>query len=467
MKIYNTLSSKIEEFVSQEKNIVKMYVCGITPYDDTHLGHGRCYVVFDILRRYLQYKGFKVEYVQNFTDIDDKIINKSKELSIIHPKELSQKYIESYFDVEKKLNIKPAKLYPKVTEHIDDIIFAIEKMLKKEIAYITSTGVYFDVSKFPKYGKLSKKKVDELISGIRVEVDETKKSPLDFALWKFVKKDEPVFWKSPWGEGRPGWHIECSVMSMKYLGETLDIHGGGMDLIFPHHENEIAQSEAITDKEFVKYWVHNGFVTVNKEKMSKSLKNIFALKDLFTMYDPMVVRLFLLSQYYRKPLDFSLQEIDQFKSVFERFVNVKENAELWMKNLKDGPSSEITKNVVDNAVKKFEESMEEDLNTSSALSTLHLIINHLYMLEKNLTQGVTKGDIEYSLNKFLELSEDVLGLKFSRYDIPQEIKELANKRELARKNRDFTTADKIRQQIISLGWVIEDTPFGTKIRKKV
>jgi cysteinyl-tRNA synthetase len=466
MKIYNTLSSKIEEFVSQEKNIVKMYVCGITPYDDTHLGHGRCYVVFDILRRYLQYKGFKVEYVQNFTDIDDKIINKSKELSI-HPKELSQKYIESYFDVEKKLNIKPAKLYPKVTEHIDDIIFAIEKMLKKEIAYITSTGVYFDVSKFPKYGKLSKKKVDELISGIRVEVDETKKSPLDFALWKFVKKDEPVFWKSPWGEGRPGWHIECSVMSMKYLGETLDIHGGGMDLIFPHHENEIAQSEAITDKEFVKYWVHNGFVTVNKEKMSKSLKNIFALKDLFTMYDPMVVRLFLLSQYYRKPLDFSLQEIDQFKSVFERFVNVKENAELWMKNLKDGPSSEITKNVVDNAVKKFEESMEEDLNTSSALSTLHLIINHLYMLEKNLTQGVTKGDIEYSLNKFLELSEDVLGLKFSRYDIPQEIKELANKRELARKNRDFTTADKIRQQIISLGWVIEDTPFGTKIRKKV
>jgi len=466
MKIYNTLSSKIEEFVSQEKNIVKMYVCGITPYDDTHLGHGRCYVVFDILRRYLQYKGFKVEYVQNFTDIDDKIINKSKELSI-HPKELSQKYIESYFDVEKKLNIKPAKLYPKVTEHIDDIIFAIEKMLKKEIAYITSTGVYFDVSKFPKYGKLSKKKVDELISGIRVEVDETKKSPLDFALWKFVKKDDPVFWKSPWGEGRPGWHIECSVMSMKYLGETLDIHGGGMDLIFPHHENEIAQSEAITDKEFVKYWVHNGFVTVNKEKMSKSLKNIFALKDLFTMYDPMVVRLFLLSQYYRKPLDFSLQEIDQFKSVFERFVNVKENAELWMKNLKDGPSSEITKNVVDNAVKKFEESMEEDLNTSSALSTLHLIINHLYMLEKNLTQGVTKGDIEYSLNKFLELSEDVLGLKFSRYDIPQEIKELANKRELARKNRDFTTADKIRQQIISLGWVIEDTPFGTKIRKKV
>jgi len=476
MRIHNTLASKIEEFNSQHINIVKMYVCGITPYDDTHLGHGRCYVVFDILRRYLQYKGFKVEYVQNFTDVDDKILNKSKELSI-HPKELSQKYIESYFDVEKKLNIQPAKIYPKVTEHIDDIIVAIEKLVKKEIAYVTPTGVYFDVEKYQqlitnknnlvKYGELSKKNLDELIAGARVEIDETKKSPLDFALWKFAKNDDPIFWESPWGDGRPGWHIECSVMSMKYLGETLDIHGGGMDLIFPHHENEIAQSQAITEKQFVKFWVHNGFVTVNKEKMSKSLKNIFALKDLFTIYDPMVVRLFLLSQHYRKPLDFSLQEMDQFKSVFERFVNVKENAELWIKNLKDGPPSEVTKNIVDNAVKKFEESMEDDLNTSSALSALHLIINHLYTLEKNLTQGITKGDIEYSLNKFLQLSEDVLGLKFPKYNIPQEIQELVKQRELARKNRDFATADKIRQQIILLGWIVEDTPFGTKIRKRI
>ena len=466
MKIYNTLSSKIEEFVSQEKNIVKMYVCGITPYDDTHLGHGRCYIIFDILRRYLEYKGYKVNYVQNFTDIDDKILTKAKEVDK-HPTEIAQYYINSYFDVEKKLNIKPAKLYPKVTEHIDDIIFAIEKMLKKEIAYITSTGVYFDVSKFPKYGKLSKKKVDELISGIRVEIDETKKSPLDFALWKFVKKDEPVFWKSPWGEGRPGWHIECSVMSMKYLGETLDIHGGGMDLIFPHHENEIAQSEAITDKEFVKYWVHNGFVTVNKEKMSKSLKNIFALKDLFTMYDPMVIRLFLLSQHYRKPLDFSLQEIEQFKKVWERFVNVRENAELWIRNLKDGDMNLNLKQTVDDLVKKFEDSMEDDLNTSSALSAIHSIVNHLYILEKSLTKGITKKDVEYPLNKLLILSEDVLGLKFPSYEIPKEIQDLVTKRDLARKNRDFETADRIRQQIFSLGWVIEDTPFGTKIRKKL
>jgi cysteinyl-tRNA synthetase len=466
MKIYNTLSSKIEEFVSQEKNIVKMYVCGITPYDDTHLGHGRCYIIFDILRRYLEYKGYKVNYVQNFTDIDDKILTKAKEEDK-HPTEIAQYYINSYFDDEKKLNIKPTKLYPKVTEHIDDIIFAIEKMLKKEIAYITSTGVYFDVSKFPKYGKLSKKKVDELISGIRVEIDETKKSPLDFALWKFVKKDEPVFWKSPWGEGRPGWHIECSVMSMKYLGETLDIHGGGMDLIFPHHENEIAQSEAITDKEFVKYWVHNGFVTVNKEKMSKSLKNIFALKDLFTMYNPMVIRLFLLSQHYRKPLDFSLQEIEQFKKVWERFVNVIENAELWIRNLKDGDMNLNLKQTVDDLVKKFEDSMENDLNTSSALSAIHSIVNHLYILEKSLTKGITKKDVEYSLNKLLILSEDVLGLKFPSYEIPKEIQDLVTKRDLARKNRDFETADRIRQQIFSLGWVIEDTPFGTKIRKKL
>ncbi len=466
MKLFNTLSATIEEFLPQQKDKIKMYVCGITPYDDTHLGHGRCYIVFDILRRYLEYKGYQVDYVQNFTDIDDKIIAKAKELSK-HPKDVAENYIVSYFDIEKKLNIKPAKIYPKVTEHIDDIIVAVETLIKKGFAYITDTGVYFDVSKFPNYGKLSKKKIDELISGARVEIDETKKSPIDFALWKFVKEDEIIFWRSPWGNGRPGWHIECSVMSMKYLGETLDIHGGGMDLIFPHHENEIAQAESLTGKEFVKYWVHNGFVTVNKEKMSKSLKNIFALKDLFEMYDPMVIRLFLLSQHYRKPLDFSLQEIEQFKKVWERFVNLKETAEMWIKNLKNGDPNKSTKETVDNAVKKFEESMEDDLNTSSALSMLHLIINYLYDLEKNLTQGVTKGDIEYSLNKFLLLSEDVLGLKFPMYEIPKEVQELVKKRDLARKNRDFETADKLRQQIFSLGWIVEDTPFGTKVRKRI
>ncbi len=466
MKIYNTLTDQVEEFSPQEKNLVRMYVCGITPYDDTHLGHGRCYVVFDILRRYLEYKGYKVDYVQNFTDIDDKILNKAKELNKI-PLEIAQRYIDSYFEVENKLNIKPANLYPKVTEHIGDIIVAVEKLVKKEFAYVTSTGVYFDVTKFPKYGQLSKKKIDELISGARIEIDETKKTPLDFVLWKFAKKDEQIFWKSPWGDGRPGWHIECSVMSMKYLGETLDIHGGGMDLIFPHHENEIAQSEALTGKRFVNYWVHNGFVTINKEKMSKSLKNIFALKDLFTMYDPMVIRLFLLSQHYKKPLDFSLQEIEQFKSVWERLNNVKENAELWIKNLKDGDINLNFKKVVDDLVKKFEESMENDLNTSSALSAIHSIVNHLYMLEKNLTKGITKKDVEYPLNKLLILSEDVLGLKFSYYEIPEEVKELVSKRDLARKNKDFTSADKIRQQIISLGWIVEDTPFGTKVRKKI
>jgi cysteinyl-tRNA synthetase len=466
MKIYNTLTAQIEEFFPQEKNLVKMYVCGITPYDDTHLGHGRCYVVFDILRRFLEYKGYKVEYIQNFTDIDDKILNKAKELNQ-KPQEVAQKYINSYFEVEKELNIKPAKLYPKVTEHIDDIIVAVEKLVKKEVAYVTSTGVYFDVSKFSKYGQLSKKKIDELAVGARVEVDETKKSPLDFALWKFAKKDEPIFWKSHWGEGRPGWHIECSVMSMKYLGETLDIHGGGMDLIFPHHENEIAQSEAITGKKFVNYWVHNGFVTVNKEKMSKSLKNIFALKDLFTMYDPMVVRLFLLSQHYKKPLDFSLQEMQQFKSVWERFINVKENAELWIKNLKDGEMNLNLKQTVDDLVKKFEDSMEDDLNTSLALSAIHSIVNHLYMLEKNLTKGITKKDVEYPLNKLLILSEEVLGLKFQSFEIPKEIKELVLKRELARKNKDFASADKIRQELTSLGWIVEDTPFGTKIRRRI
>lgn len=466
MKIYNTLTAKKEEFVPQQKNNVKIYVCGITPYDEVHLGHGRCYVIFDVLRRYLEYKGYTINYVQNFTDIDDKILNKAKETKL-KPQEVAQKYIDVYFEVEEKLNIKKAKLYPKVTEHIDDIIRAIEKLLKKNFAYITNTGVYFDITKFSEYGKLSKRKKEALIAGARVEVDETKKNPLDFALWKFSKPEEEIFWDTSWGRGRPGWHIECSVMSTKYLGETLDIHGGGIDLIFPHHENEIAQSEALTGKKFVNYWVHNGFVTVNKQKMSKSLKNIFALNDLFKLYDPMVIRLFLISQHYRKPLDFSPDEIDQFKNVWERIVNIKESAEVWIKNLPDGKLNEMLKNSVDNIVKKFEKYMDEDLNTSGALSEIHKIINHLYILEKSLTKGISKQDIIYPLDKIVYLCENVLGLKFPFISIPQEIQDLVSYRDIARKNKDYNKADQIRKKIFDLGYILEDTPQGTKIKKKI
>lgn len=468
MKIHNTLTGNAEDFVSIKNKQVKMYVCGITPYDETHIGHGRCYVVFDILRRYLKYKGYNVEYVQNFTDIDDKIINTANEKKL-HPKDIAEKYISEYFDIEKKLNISPANVYPRVTQHIDDIISAVEQLVKKNVAYVTKTGVYFDIEKFPEYGKLSKRKKEELISGIRIEPDETKKNMLDFALWKFTKPvEEKIFpgWDSPWGKGRPGWHIECSVMSIKYLGETFDIHGGGADLIFPHHENEIAQSESLTGKEFVKYWIHNGFVTINQQKMSKSLKNIFTLNELFALYNPMVIRLYLISQHYRKPLDFTFSEIEQFKSVWERFVNVKDTVELWIKNLKEGELNLSLKDTVDKIITEFETSMDDDLNTSAALAAIHKIVNHLYSLEKKLTQGITKQDVIYPLNKLVILLEDVLGLKLPSIEVPKEIEELVSKREQARKNKDFTTADKIRQQIISLGWYVEDTPFGPKLRKK-
>lgn len=464
MKIYNTLSNQIEEFRPLKDKKVKMYVCGITPYDEVHLGHGRCYVVFDLLRRFLTYKGYDVEYIQNFTDIDDKIIKAAKEQKV-SPKELSSKYINSYFEIEKELNITPANVYPKVTEHIEDIISSVEKLIQKNFAYITSTGVYFNIRRVNSYGKLSKRNLDELIAGARVELDETKRYPLDFALWKFTKDEEKTIfdgWDSPWGKGRPGWHIECSVMSMKYLGETIDIHGGGADLIFPHHENEIAQSEALTGKDFVRYWVHNGFVTINKQKMSKSLKNIFALKDLFKLYNPMVVRLFLLSQHYQNPLDYSVEELGQFKSVYQKFLNLVEEVDFKLKNLKLETSiSQKVKDEVENMIKNFESALEHNLNTSEALS----VVNKMYSFIFNL-QTENKNDIFYSYENFLKML-DILGIKVDVHkDIPQEILLLVQKRELARKNKDFAKADSIRNEVLQKGYVIEDTKYGPKIKRK-
>ncbi|MCX7940586.1 MAG: cysteine--tRNA ligase [Endomicrobia bacterium] len=464
MKLYNTLSSSVETFLPQEKNVVKMYVCGITPYDEIHIGHGRCYVIFDVLRRYLQYKGYKINYVQNFTDVDDKIINKAKELNK-HPSEISQHYINSYYEIEKKLNITPAKIYPKVTEHIDDIIISIENIIKKGFAYVTTTGVYFDTSKFKNYGKLSKKNLDELQAGSRIEVDETKKSPLDFALWKFSKQNDIIFWESPWGNGRPGWHIECSVMSMKYLGETLDIHGGGMDLIFPHHENEIAQSESLTGKNFVNYWVHNGFVTVNQQKMSKSLGNIFALKDIFEIYDPMIVRLFLISQHYQKPLDFSIQEVEQFKSVYQKLVNFNEEIKERIKNSepKTGINEEVVK-YINVLINEFETAMDDNLNTSSAMAVLHKFISYV---NKNIS-WIDKTTLNYCYTKFLLLVEEIFGIKVDlSYEIPEIVQKLVSQREIARRNRDFETSDKLRAQIFELGYIVEDTLTGPKVKKRI
>ncbi len=458
MRIYNTLSQKIEELLPINWPEIKMYVCGITPYDEMHVGHARCYVIFDVLRRVLRYKGYNIKFVQNFTDIDDKIIARSKELNV-STKEIAEKYINSYFESEKLLNITPADVYPKVTEHIDDIILAIEKLIKNGYAYITETGVYFDVSKFHNYGKLSKRNISELISGARVEPLYLKKSMLDFALWKMSKPEEDVRWDSPWGRGRPGWHIECSVMSMKYLGETLDIHGGGQDLIFPHHENEIAQSESLTGKKFVNYWVHNGFVTVNKEKMSKSLKNIFSLKDIFQEFDPMAIRIFLLSQHYRHPLDFSLVEVRQFVSVYNRFVTMKEDLEFLIGRLTT-ESLNVSIKEIDDIFTSFISSLENDLNFSSALSYIHKLINFINSV------GIKDYKIvRQCYDKFMLMME-ILGIKFPEKEVvPQEVLELVNLREERRKNKDFVSADNLRKKILSYGYIVEDTKLGPRVRK--
>jgi cysteinyl-tRNA synthetase len=316
LEFHNTLTSKKEIFNPLVRGKVGMYVCGITPYDETHLGHARCYVVFDILKRVLEKNGYDVMHIQNFTDVDDKIIVRAIDMGV-SPDVYAEPFIQSFHTYMGQLNVKPASVYPRVTTHMKEIIQIIERLILRGLAYELNGSVYYEVRKFSDYGKLSKRKIDELESGARVEVDELKRDPLDFALWKNAKKGEPA-WDSPWGPGRPGWHIECSAMSMKYLGEEFDIHGGGQDLIFPHHENEIAQSVGASARAFAKIWIHNGFVTVNQEKMSKSLGNFFTLKDILAKFDPMVVRYFLLGQHYRTPLDFSAATFSTSCSCFSR-----------------------------------------------------------------------------------------------------------------------------------------------------
>jgi len=466
IRFHNTLSSEIEEFIPIDGKNVKMYVCGITPYDKCHLGHGRCYVVFDIIRRYLEYYGYNVEYIQNFTDIDDKIINKSKEQNLGF-KEISEKYTNDFFENCKKLNIKSANKYPRVTEHIPEIIATIKLLIEKEFAYAVDGDVYFAVNKFKDYGKLSKRNTQDLLVGARIAPGEKKKNPLDFALWKSSKPDEPS-WDSPWGKGRPGWHIECSSMSLHEIGrETLDIHGGGQDLIFPHHENEIAQSEAATGKPFSKYWLHNGFVTINKEKMSKSLGNFFALQDIFQKYDPMVVRLFLISQHYKAPLDFSDQKLDQAKNNWERIYRSKELAGNLLQTAREGALSVLYKNLADEFITNFKESMNNDFNTSEAMAALHGLVNQLYSYEKDKSNELTKSAIEYTLKKLEELA-GVLGLVFpQKQSVNEKAMTMAFERETARKNKDYVKADELRKKIDNMGYIVEDTSKGPRLKHKI
>jgi cysteinyl-tRNA synthetase len=469
LKLYNTLTRHKEEFLPLQPPAVGMYVCGITPYDETHLGHARAYVTFDVIRRYLEYSGYQVKHIQNITDIDDKIIAKAREKGV-GVSEIAEKYTASFYEVMDKLNVKRATEYPKATDNIDGMVRWIDGLLGLGYAYQLDDGVYFEVDKFDGYGKLSGKKKEEQEPGARVQTDQKKKSPLDFALWKKAKPGEPA-WPSPWGDGRPGWHIECTVMSTKYLGEQFDIHGGGLDLEFPHHENETAQTEALTGKSpWVKYWLHNGFVNVNKQKMSKSLGNFFTLKDIFQKYDPMVIRFFLLMTHYRSPINYSDTEIDSVKEGYERIRKFINDLDFLMtRSTAISEEQEEVKLEAEDMAEdfisfkdRFRAAMDDDFNTAGALAAIFDLIK---FCRKTLDEGEAEKEcLELMRGTVVELC-GVLGLNVERGTLNVErgeIEKLIAEREAARKARNFQRADEIRQQLAGQGIELEDTPYGTK-----
>ncbi len=445
---------------------VGFYVCGPTVYDYFHIGNARVFIVFDVIRRYLEYRGYEVNYVQNFTDIEDKMINRANEMGIT-VEELAEKYIEAYLEDADALGIRRADVHPRATEHIPEIIKIIQKLMGKGLAYEVEGDVYFDTASFPEYGRLSYQDTGELESGSRVEVDERKKNPMDFALWKKAKEGEPS-WDSPWGRGRPGWHIECSAMAMKYLGETLDIHAGGPDLTFPHHENEIAQSEGATGKRFVRYWMHVGYLNIDKQKMSKSLGNILTVREIRKKIDPQVVRFFMLSAHYRSPINFNFELLDQAKSGLERLntliyalLDLKEKAQ--EKPLEDKDRDIMEK--VEKYRNKFEESMDDDFNTADALAALFELARETNIYLKDGMHNLQV--IEKILNTYRELG-DILGLftNLEKEELDTEIEELIQKRQEARKAKDFATADSIRDQLLERGIILEDTPQGVRWKRK-
>lgn len=451
MKIFNTLSGQKEEF-RPSGDVVKMYVCGITPYDECHLGHAMSYIIFDVLRRYLEFKGYRVKHVQNFTDIDDKIISRAKAFGL-SPRELADRYISQYFSLMDALNIKRAHFYPKVTEEIPEIINMIQGLIEKGYAYKANGDVYFRVRSFPRYGKLSNRSLEWMMAGARVEAGENKEYPLDFALWKKAKPEEP-FWESPWGPGRPGWHIECSAMSLKYLGQTLDIHGGGQDLIFPHHENEIAQSESFTGTTFVRYFVHNGLLRLGEEKMSKSLGNIITLREALARFSPDAIRLFVLSSHYRSPLTYSEEALMSAEEGVERL----RLASYGVTGVGRGRGIEA-----EVFYKRFIEAMDDDLNTPQAIAVL-------FDLAREINRAKERGlDVEEGKGLLRELAS-VLGftLKEERPTLPIEpfIELLVSIRQQLRERKEYPLSDAIRSRLRELGVVLEDTPKGTIWRYK-
>ena len=465
MKLYNTLSRKKEEFKPIEEGKVKMYVCGPTVYNFIHIGNARPFIIFDTLRRYLEYRGYDVTYVQNFTDVDDKIIKRSHEEHIT-PEEVANKYIKEYFVDADGLGIKRASVHPQVTDNIEQIIAFVKELEDKGYAYAVNGDVYFDTKKFKDYGKLSGIKQEELEAGARIEVNDQKRHPMDFVLWKAKKEGEPG-WASPWGEGRPGWHIECSVMSNRYLGETIDIHAGGQDLKFPHHENEIAQSEARSGKTFSNYWLHNEYINVNNEKMSKSLGNFFTVREISEIYDLEVVRLFMLSTHYRNPINFSDEILNQSKAGLERLYNAKEKAEFTINNLEDTKMTEEEMKLQEELAgfrQKFIDAMDDDVNTADAVSAIFELAK---FMNSNITENSSKEFAQKTLDEFNELT-GVLNIvnKDKKEDIlDEEIEKLIEQRTEAKKNKNFQLADEIRQQLLDKGIVLEDTRQGVKWKR--
>jgi cysteinyl-tRNA synthetase len=489
IRVYNTLAGKKEEFVPLQEKKVGMYVCGVTVYDLCHIGHARSAIIFDMIYRYLRYRGYDVTFVRNFTDIDDKIINRANQEGTDY-KTIAERYIREFEVDMGALGLEKATIEPKATDHISGMIQLVSTLMAKGYAYQGGSDVFFSVERFKDYGKLSKRNLEEMQAGARVEIDEKKQNPLDFVLWKGSKPGEP-FWESPWGKGRPGWHIECSVMSMKYLGEPFDIHGGGKDLIFPHHENEIAQSEGATGNPFARYWIHNGFININKEKMSKSLGNILTIKDVLKEWHPEVLRLFFLSSHYRSPLDYSEESLKEAKSGLDRFYTTLKAAHDEMKrSTQPNPGKagsavfKAAQEAVDSFKTRFEEAMDDDFNTAQATGFLFDLQTHLNSL-LNLSKGRPTEEILSLLKRGSDCFSSmgrVFGLftedpstyldrqkraGLGKLNLTEaEILNLIEERNGARKEKNYKRADEVRKELLDRGIVLEDTPSGTDWKLK-
>ncbi|AWZ49558.1 cysteine--tRNA ligase [Hathewaya limosa] len=464
MKIFNTLTRKKEEFVPIEEGKVKMYVCGPTVYDFFHIGNGRTFTIFDTVRRYLEYKGYEVTFIQNFTDIDDKMIKRANEEHIT-VKELGDRFISEYYQDADNLNIKRASENPRATEFMNEIIAFVQELINRGFAYEVDGDVYFDTKKFAAYGKLSGQNLEDLQAGARISVDERKKDPMDFAIWKSAKPGEPS-WKCPWGEGRPGWHIECSCMAQKILGETIDIHGGGMDLAFPHHENEVAQSEARTGKPFANYWMHSAYLNINNKKMSKSLNNFLTVRDVIEKFDADVIRFFMLQAHYRSQLNYSVELLDAAKSSVERMYNSIGNLESLLDEVKTEGLMKEEKELlkeINSFKEKFIEKMDDDFNTADAISVIFDLIKEVNL---KVNANSSKELVKSALDLIRELGE-VLGIlqKSTKGSLEEEVEALIEQRQQARKDKNWALADKIRDDLKAKGITLEDTPQGIRWKK--